>query len=126
MPDVITSVYPLGKRKDPTMFKNLLKSFLGETTKAGDTVIDKPHTASSRLWIIALYTILVMANRKFDLGLSEQELMQLAGLVATYVTFKSVEDAWKRSAAIAKSAKERVEKPGPEIEGVPGLTRSGQ
>lgn len=100
--------------------KSILKAFLGETTKAGDTVIDKPLTASKRIAVMFLYAALVVANKKWDLGLTSDELMYLAGVVATYVTFKSIEDAWKRSAAIAKHAKPSPVEPG---EKVPGLDR---
>ena len=103
------------------MFKGFLKMFLGETTKAGETIIDKPATASKRLWVMALYTILVIANKKFELGLSEQELTQLAAIVGAYVTFQSIEDAWKKTAAIAKHMKPEPVKPGEEV---PGLSRS--
>ena len=103
------------------MFKSLLKSFLGETTKAGTTVIDKPATASKRLMVMFLYAALVILNKKFELGLTPEELTTLAALVGTYVTFQSIEDAWKRSAAIAKSLKPEPVKPGEEV---PGLSRS--
>lgn len=100
--------------------KQILKGFLGETTKAGDVVIDKPATASKRILVMLLYAILVIVNSKYDLGLTPEELTTLAALVGTYVTFKSIEDAWKRSAAIAKHMKPEPVKPG---EKVPGLDR---
>ena len=124
----IGNLYRLGKRKDTTVNtlgtvgKQILKGFLGETSKAGNVVIDKPVTASKRILVMLLYAILVIVNKKYDLGLSAEELTTLAALVGTYVTFKSIEDAWKRSAAIAKHAASSVEAPKPG-EKVPGLDR---
>ena len=125
----IGNLYGLGKRPKGAIMnrfgnlgKDLLKTFLGETTKAGGTVIDKPITASKRIAVMFLYALLVIANKKYDLGLSGDALMYLAGLVATYVSFKSIEDAWKRSAAIAKHAASSVEPVKPD-EKVPGLDR---
>ena len=47
---------------------------------------------SRKLWATAIMALLVVANRKLELGLDHADLATLAGLVAAYVVAQGVAD----------------------------------
>jgi len=81
----------------------LLKKLVSTETVSGMTVAKGP-LASQRNWLAAiLFPLLVVANRRWNLGLTDHDLLVLAGVLGALVLGKSAEDAMKRSAAIKGS-----------------------
>lgn len=87
------------ERKEGRM--SLVSEFFSKKIVAGVTVEKPPHM-SQRVLAMLLLPVLILANKKLDLGFSSAELTMVAGAIAAFIVGKSWEDAAKRSAAITK------------------------
>ena len=63
---------------------------------------------SKKLTVCVLYSLLVVGNRKFGLGLSETEILSIAGVAATYLGAQGIVD-YGRDTQDAINLTERVE-----------------
>lgn len=72
------------------------------TKKIGDVTIKKPFFMSKKNLAVLIVPILAIANRKWNLGLENQDLMAIAIVVAGYLGSQAWEDAAVKTAAINK------------------------
>lgn len=79
-------------------------------TKVGGVTVEKSPLLSSRIWAMIAVPILMMLNKRFELGLTEDEIQQIVLIVGAFIVAKSGEDAWKRGKAMLGGAAEAAPK----------------
>lgn len=83
---------------------NFIKDYLAHK-KIGDVTISKPFFMSKKYLAMLILPVLVIFNKKYDLGLQPQELMGVAVAVAAYIIGQAHQDAHVKAAAIHNQEK---------------------
>lgn len=72
--------------------------------KIGDVVIDKPFFTQKKFLAMLVLPVLVVLNRKFELQISDSDMMALAIAIGTYIAGQAYHDAAVKTAAIHADA----------------------